>query len=252
MTDQRASMNNGNVIELARRTAEPLNAAEGLSAVSELRRRLDSFEAGYVEEAFDDGWSWSRIASCLGVSRQAAHRKYSGSLKAKRRRRLRRRATIPHGVHRIVRRAMAEAQIMGHRRVDAGHLLLGIAACDEGPAKAALEASGISMPRLREQVTRLYGGALLLTGPAELDAEPPPSTDQPRGLSLAPAARLALRESTEEAARLDSSELRPEHLLLAVLRPSQGSASKLLLRMGLLSEEVRDRLRAELTANSGT
>src|SRR5919199_1473499 len=202
MVETQETTTETHVVELARRATEPLNAAEGLTAVSELRRQLDSFEAGYVEEAFYEGWSWSRIAGCLGVSRQAAHHKYAKPLKAKRRRwrRLRDRVTFPLEMQRIVRRAMAEAQIMGHRRVDAGHLLLGIASGDEGPAVEALTVSGISLPRLREQATRL-----------------------------------------------NSPELRPEHLLLALLRPPEGPIRKLLVRMGVLPDEIGDRLRSELS-----
>jgi len=249
MTESEGSSQAGDMVELARRATEPLNPADGLSAVTELRKRLDSAEAGYVEEAFYEGWSWSRIAGCLGVSRQAAHRRYAKPLKAKRRRwrRLRGQVTFPPEMHRIVRRAMAEAQIMGHPRLDEGHLVLGIASSEDGPASAALTDSGISLPRLREQVTRHYGGAPLLGGSAALDADPPTLDDESPGVSLAAPAKRALRESVHEATRLNSREVRSEHLLLALLRPSEGSVRKLLLGMGLLADDIRDGVRSELS-----
>lgn len=243
---------NGNVVELARRATEPLNPAEGLSAVAELRRRLDSVEIGHVEDALYEGWSWSRIAGCLGVSRQAAHRKYAKPLKAKKRRwqRIRGQVTVPPDIQRIVRRATAEAQIMGHHRMGEGHLLLAIASSEEGRAFAALAESGISLPRLREQVMRLHGGASLFAGSAAIDVGPAAPVDDAHALPVAAVAKRALRESVDEAKRLNSAEVRPEHLLLALLRPSEGSIPRLLLRLGLLPEDIRDRMRSELSTNS--
>jgi ATP-dependent Clp protease ATP-binding subunit ClpA len=252
MSSNGDSGQNGNVIELTKRATEPLNPAEGLSAVAELRRRLDSIEFGYVEDALYEGWSWSRIAGCLGISRQAAHRKYAKPLKAKKRRwqRIRGEVTVPPDIQRIVRRATAEAQIMGHHRMCEGHLLLAIASSEEGRAFEALADSGISVPRLREQVMRLHGGASLFAGNAVIDAGPSAPVDDAPALPVAAAAKRALRESVDEAKRLNSREVRPEHLLLALLRPSEGPIPKLLLRLGLLPEDIRDRMRGELSTNS--
>ena len=56
----------------------------GLEAVAALRRLLESLEALQVANAREHGWSWQDIATSLGVSRQAVHKKHAG-------RRLRRR-----------------------------------------------------------------------------------------------------------------------------------------------------------------
>ncbi|MCR6704137.1 MAG: RNA polymerase subunit sigma-70 [Cellulomonas sp.] len=53
--------------------AEP---AEGLRAVRSLRTLADRLEALQVERARRQGWSWQQIADCLGVTRQAVHKKY--------------------------------------------------------------------------------------------------------------------------------------------------------------------------------
>ena len=49
---------------------------EGLRAVRSLRELADRLEALQVERARDLGWSWQEIADALGVTRQAAHKKY--------------------------------------------------------------------------------------------------------------------------------------------------------------------------------
>jgi DNA-directed RNA polymerase specialized sigma24 family protein len=63
--------------------AVPKDPAEGLAAVVALRRLADRLEAGQVERAVVDGWSWREIAAALGVSRQAVHKKHAKRLKAR-------------------------------------------------------------------------------------------------------------------------------------------------------------------------
>jgi hypothetical protein len=50
--------------------------AVGLRAVAALRKLLEQLEALQVANARDQGWSWQDIATSLGVSRQAVHKKY--------------------------------------------------------------------------------------------------------------------------------------------------------------------------------
>jgi hypothetical protein len=57
----------------------------GLRAVAALRRLLDSLELLQVENARDHGWSWDAIATELGVTKQAVHKKYAGGRRVLRR-----------------------------------------------------------------------------------------------------------------------------------------------------------------------
>lgn len=56
------------------------NPAEALAAVVSLRRLADRLEAASVQAAIDQGWSWARVAQCLGVSKQAVHKRYARRL----------------------------------------------------------------------------------------------------------------------------------------------------------------------------
>ncbi len=49
----------------------------GLRAVAALRRLLETLENLQVVNARDQGWSWQQIATALGVSRQAVHKKHA-------------------------------------------------------------------------------------------------------------------------------------------------------------------------------
>lgn len=60
------------------REAGGRDPAAGLRAVRALRALAERLEAAQVDNARAQGWSWQDIAVCLGVSRQAVHKKHGG------------------------------------------------------------------------------------------------------------------------------------------------------------------------------
>ena len=68
--------------ELAK-AVDSTDPSVGLRAVSALRQLLEQLEALQVEKARTDEWSWQEIASALGVSRQAVHKKYARRLRGR-------------------------------------------------------------------------------------------------------------------------------------------------------------------------
>lgn len=52
---------------------------EGLRECAARRSRLEQDQSALVRRARVEGLSWAEIAFALGISRQAAHRKYGGS-----------------------------------------------------------------------------------------------------------------------------------------------------------------------------
>lgn len=51
---------------------------EALASVVALRLMADRLERKAVARALAEGWSWTRIAQALGVSKQAAHKRLAG------------------------------------------------------------------------------------------------------------------------------------------------------------------------------
>lgn len=51
--------------------------AVGLRAVAALRRLVEQLEDLQVARARTAGWSWAEIATALGVSKQAVHKKHA-------------------------------------------------------------------------------------------------------------------------------------------------------------------------------
>jgi transcriptional regulator with PAS, ATPase and Fis domain len=55
----------------------PSNPEQALAAVVALRHMAEQLERKAVKEAIAQGWSWSQVAEALGVSKQAAHKRYA-------------------------------------------------------------------------------------------------------------------------------------------------------------------------------
>jgi hypothetical protein len=56
---------------------DPLDPiADQLAAVVALRELADQLEDAAVESALRQGWTWTEVATALGVTRQAVHKKH--------------------------------------------------------------------------------------------------------------------------------------------------------------------------------
>lgn len=55
----------------------PSDPAAALAAVVALRRLADRLEMAAANAAVEQGWSWTDVAGALGISRQAAHKKFA-------------------------------------------------------------------------------------------------------------------------------------------------------------------------------
>jgi len=62
--------------QLARDAVEIDDPETALRALTALRLELDAAEADLVRRALRGGASWSQVARSLGITKQAAHRKY--------------------------------------------------------------------------------------------------------------------------------------------------------------------------------
>jgi len=54
---------------------------KALAAVVSLRLLADKLEKKAVNEAIKQGWSWTQVADSLGISKQAAHKKFASCIK---------------------------------------------------------------------------------------------------------------------------------------------------------------------------
>ena len=126
----------------------------------------------------------------------------------------------------MLTRAQGEAKRLGHSYIDTEHILLGIAGEESGIAAKVLNNLGISMSKIQAAVEFVIGKGESRATSGEVD--------------LAPRAKRAIEFAVDEARRLNSSYIGVEHLLLGLLRESEGVAFSVLESFGITSERTRD------------
>ena len=62
----------------------PGDPAAALAAVVALRRLASRLESEAVGEAIAQGWTWAQVGEALGISAQAAHKKFASEVRARR------------------------------------------------------------------------------------------------------------------------------------------------------------------------
>jgi hypothetical protein len=110
------------IIALLERTLTDPDPTRSLTILTELRRELDDLERTHVARALQSGSSFADVARPLGISRQAAHRRYR-DLAAP----APQRPTLAPEARAALLRARQEAARHGSVSIDSTHLLLAIA-----------------------------------------------------------------------------------------------------------------------------
>jgi hypothetical protein len=206
------------------RSEEPQELlAAAFQAVAELEAVGDAVLTHFVEECRRSGRSWSEISAALGVSKQAAHKRFS--LPGPKLERFTERARS------AVRAAADDARAFGHVYVGTEHLLLGLFEPTGGVAARILAEVGFSHERVVADVVR----AAPVT--SSTIADPP----------LTPRAAATLERARTEATALGHNYVGTEHLLLALFGDPEGLAAKILTAGGVTHDDVRDRVVEKLS-----
>lgn len=224
-------MTSDDAATLAARAARALDPTEGLRAVAQLRAMLDDLEAHQVDQAMERGWSWAQVGRCLGISKQAAHRRHASRPPVA----VRERPAVPTAdeprvvisgdARSVVARAREEAARLGQPEVQPAHVLAALLQPPAGPAQDALLAIGVDLGEVRVELRSAGQGARR-------------SKRFTRRPTIAPATRQVLERSLAESQRLCHGHIGPEHLLLALLRDERGPAAALLHRVGATADDV--------------
>jgi ATP-dependent Clp protease ATP-binding subunit ClpA len=199
------------VARIEQSTDSPLQRLDEAIALGEaLAVEADRVTDHFVRQARESGESWTSIGDRLGVSKQAARKRFVDRVQS----------TFPYQVRPRLRacldQAQREAQADGSTEVGTHHLLAGLLA--EGVAAAILEKLGLTAEAIRDSGHRLFGPPLPAT-----DAVPPMSFE----------ARCAL-DAAAHSARSDAPDsnaaqvVGTEHLL-AVLALDPGSRARRIL-----------------------
>src|SRR5262245_43763337 len=122
------------ICALAERAASDHDPESALRTLTELRREVDAFVRVQVGCGLAAGRSFADVARALGISRQAAHRRYR-DLALERPRTPRPRLVASEQARRAIQLAQAEAVAAG-APPGSRHLLLGILQVDSEAARA--------------------------------------------------------------------------------------------------------------------
>jgi len=128
---------------------------------------------------------------------------------------------------RVVVLAQEESQRLSHNYIGTEHLLLGLLAEREGVAARALESLNVTLTAAREQVEEIVGLG----------------EQHPQGhIPFTPRAKKILELSLREALEQRKSYIGTEHILLAVIRDSDGVGAQVLQRLGGSLSALRQRV----------
>ncbi|MGW0481482.1 Clp protease N-terminal domain-containing protein [Nonomuraea sp. NPDC003214] len=140
----------------------------------------------------------------------------------------------------VLGRAEEEAAQDGSATIEAHHLLLAIAARPD----PALTAVGLDHAALKAALRREFEHSLSVAGVSLGDFDLPPATRDPeRRLGLGASVKLALDRMARAHRKKD---LRPGHLLIAVLQAEAGTVPRALALAGVDRAALIDRVRDEL------
>ncbi|HEU4947748.1 MAG TPA: Clp protease N-terminal domain-containing protein [Kribbella sp.] len=218
------------LIDTIRRDAGSDDALDQLatasSTISELTSTGDAALGYFVDRARGAGKSWVEISAVLGVSKQAAHKRFAVSWTT--------RPAFDHYTQRTRNVVEAAAQVAlrrNHAYVGTEHLLLAFYTEPEAIATKLLVAHGLTEEGVEAALT-----AVSPPGATPHQGEPP----------LTPRAAHVLQGAAAEALELGHNYIGTEHVLLAFYRDSGGVATKVLQELGLEEQVAREEIEAVL------
>ena len=147
-----------------------------------------------------------------------------------------------------VEAALEEARMLGHDSLGDEDLVLGILRVDEGLAADALTSLGVTLEGAREESEEMLADSLSSIGISlyEVRREAGDAFDmripEHRRIPFSPRAKNALVEARKEMRRLGDNYLGTEHVLLGILDNQDGTAVRMLARMGVAPETLQERL----------
>ena len=208
------------------------NVSDAMVVSSQLDEQSDALIGHFVDQARRSGASWSQIGSSMGVSKQAAQKRFvpreGGGL-------------LPEGQQifsRFTQRARnalaAAGRVAGAEPVDAAQLAAGLLAEPEGLAAKVIQRAGLT----GEQVVTAVGA-----GPAAAGGDAGAAVL--RELSFTEDGEAALAGTLKAALRLGHNYIGTEHVLLGILFAG-GPAGQALASSGLDAETAERLLATEL------
>jgi hypothetical protein len=157
------------ILTLLERSLTAPDPTVALQSLSALRDALDGLEQAQVARALREGQTFAAVAKPLGISRQAAHRRYRHLSAAEPDQPAQPRLSADARAALI--RARAEATRHGSRSIDPRHLLLALAprGLDVEAARRSFGPPAINAPEPAGLHPTLHARLVRTDGPLQLD-----------------------------------------------------------------------------------
>jgi ATP-dependent Clp protease ATP-binding subunit ClpA len=179
--------------------------SDAVSVGAELDEQSDALIGHFVDQARHSGATWSQIGASMGVSKQAAQKRFVAVWQSADFSRFTQRA------RNVLAAAGRAAAAAGAQVIDTGHLAAGLLTEPDGLAARVIHDAGLT----DEQILTAVG---LEPAPGGPDAD----ADTLRELRFTEAGRVALRTAVSTALRMGHNYIGTEHLLLGILRAGDG------------------------------
>jgi hypothetical protein len=210
-------------------SADPLiQLSTATATAADLARSGDDLIGHFVDRCRQAGRSWAEISDALGVSRQAAHKRFSAGEPPLERFTARAREAF--------QAAMGEAEALGHPFVGTEHILLGLFTPPGSIAANLLAGAGLTHDGVVEQVL-----AKVPRGDRVPDTAP---AYTPRAVSV-------LGGVLTSALSLGHNYIGTEHLLLGLHREPEGVGAQILVAAGLDAATTRAKVVEALSGFTG-
>jgi hypothetical protein len=162
----------------------------------------------FVDQARRSGASWTEIGRSMGVTKQAAQKRFVGKGEAPDLDASQGFSRFTDRARKVVVTAQEEARARGNGQITVAHLVLGLVADPAALAARAIVAQGVSLDAVRQTATA--------TLPAAADSVP-------ALIPFDPHAKKALELTFREALRMNHNHVGTEHILLALLELEDGT-----------------------------
>ena len=218
---------NVNLRHLIEQVEADLAGQDVLARVTEAQQRArtltgigDQLIDHFVAKAREAGTSWSQLGDALGVTKQAAQQRWLPNAPNFSR--------FTDRARHVLVLAQERARDLRHGQVDTEHLLLGIIAEEEGFGGRVVIAAAGSREAAERAVTETLSQG----------TEKPPTHIPFTDLNKA-----VLRATLDEALGMGHNYVGTEHILLGLLKVTDGRAAQILAQLGLTYQDAY----AELT-----
>jgi hypothetical protein len=207
-------------------SAEPLEQLAAASrTVAELVETGDAVLGHFVDQCRRSGHSWTEISRSLGVTKQAAHKRFSCGQPSMNR--------FTERARNALRAAAEDARQLGHNYVGTEHVLTGLFEPARGLAARILGEAGITREHVVERIV-----AVAPRGPA-IAADV--------NLPYTPRASASLERALAEALSLGHNYVGTEHILLALFDDRESLAASILVDLGADYQRFRDQVVEKLS-----